>query len=279
MPNSPKKPYDERTSALVTVEEALRAAPIDHREARLLLAAACGFSEASVVAYPERVLPDETQARFREFVQRRGKGEPVAYILGHKEFYSLDLIVNPAVMIPRPETELLVDLALQREFASIVDLGTGSGAIALAIKRQRPQARVVAVDASAAALVVAQRNAVKHGLEVEFRHGRWLEPLAGERFDLILANPPYVAEGDHHLWGLGFEPRGALVSGPDGLDSIREIARDAPRCLVPGGWLLVEHGMGQDGAVRALLSQAGFEDIDSCPDLARIPRVAGGKVK
>jgi release factor glutamine methyltransferase len=263
----------------LTLEQALRSVPIDQREARLLLAAASGFSEASVLAYPERHLPDETQTRFREFVQRREKGEPVAYILGHKEFYGLDLIVNPAVLIPRPETELLVDLALQRAFSSVVDLGTGSGAIALAIKRQRPQARVVAVEASAAALVVAQRNAVKHGLEIEFRHGRWLEPLASERFDLIVANPPYVADADPHLADLGFEPRGALVSGPDGLDAIREIARDAPRYLSPGGWLLLEHGMGQDAPVRVLLSQAGLEQLDSCPDLARIPRVAGGKVK
>ena len=263
----------------MTIEEALRTAAVDARDARLLLAAASGFSEASVVAYPERPLPAETEARFRSYVERRSKGEPVAYILGRKEFYGLEFTVNPAVLIPRPETELLVDLALQRAFASVVDLGTGSGAIAIAIKRQRPQARVVAVEASAAALVVAQRNAVKHGLEIEFRHGRWLEPLVGERFDLILANPPYVAEGDAHLADLGFEPRCALVSGPDGLDAIREIVRDAPRHLSPGGWLLLEHGMGQDAAVRALLSQAGLEDVDSCPDLARIPRVAGGKVK
>lgn len=245
----------------------------------MLLAHAAGFSEASVVAYPERELPAEAEARFLGYVERRAGGEPVAYILGHKEFYGLQLSVNPAVLIPRPETELLVDLALQRGFSSLVDLGTGSGAIALAIKQQRPQARVVAVEASMAALVVAQRNAVKHGLEVEFRHGRWLEPLAGERFDLILANPPYVAEADPHLGDLGFEPRGALVSGPDGLDAIREIVRDAPGFLSPGGWLLLEHGMGQDGAVRALLLQAGLEEVESCPDLARIPRVAGGKVK
>jgi release factor glutamine methyltransferase len=263
----------------LTVLQALQSASIEPREARLLLAAATGFSEASVVAYPERQLSGETEARFRDYVERRARGEPVAYILGHKEFYGLQLSVNPAVLIPRPETELLVDLALQRAFSSVVDLGTGSGAIALAIKQQRPQARVVAVEASAAALVVAQRNAVKHGLEIEFRHGRWLEPLAGERFDLIVANPPYVAEGDPHLADLGFEPRGALVSGPDGLDAIREIVRDAPRYLSRGGWLLLEHGMGQEGPVRALLSQAGLEDVDSCPDLARIPRVAGGKVK
>jgi len=263
----------------LTVQEALSASGIDAREARLLLAEAAGFSQASVLAHPGRELPSDVEKRFLQFTLRRGNGEPVAYIVGHKEFYGLDLIVNPAVLIPRPETELLVDLALEREFSSVVDLGTGSGAVALAIKRQRPQARVVAVEASAAALAVAQRNAVKHGLEIEFRHGRWLEPLAGERFHLIVANPPYVAEGDPHLGDLGFEPRGAVVSGPDGLDAIREIARHAPRHLAPGGWLLVEHGMGQEAAVGALLSQAGLEELDSCPDLARIPRVAGGKVK
>lgn len=264
----------------MTVEEVLRQSGLlDGREARLLLAAAAGFSEASVLAFPERSVPLEVEAQFRDFVQRRRQGEPVAYIVGHKEFYGLELAVNPAVMVPRPETELLVDLALQRDFASLVDLGTGSGAIALAIKRQRPQARVVAVDASAAALQVAKRNAVRLNLEVEFLHGLWLQPLAGERFDLILANPPYVAEGDPHLPGLEYEPRVALTSGADGLDAIREIAREAPRHLAPGGWLLVEHGMGQDGAVRALLSQAGLEEIESCPDLARIPRVAAGKVK
>jgi release factor glutamine methyltransferase len=263
----------------LTVAEALRGASIDPREARILLAAATGFSQASVMAYPERELPAEMQRQFLDFVQRRQRGEPVAYILGRKEFYGLELSVNPAVLIPRPETELLVDLALQRPFSSVVDLGTGSGAIALALKHHRPKARVLAVDASAAALSVAQRNAVKHALEIEFRHGCWLEPLAGERFDLIVANPPYVAEGDPHLRDLGFEPHGALVSGRDGLDAIREIAREAPRHLAPGGWLLLEHGMGQEGAVQALLSQAGLEELASCPDLARIPRVAGGKVK
>ena len=263
----------------MTVEEALRSAAIDLREARLLLAAASGFSEASVVAYPELELPAETEQRYLEFIARRARSEPVAYILGRKEFYGLELIVNPAVLIPRPETELLVELALQREFSSLVDLGTGSGAIALAIKHQRPKARVVAVEASAAALAVAKRNATRLGLEVEWVHGRWLEPLAGQRFDLIVSNPPYVADADPHLAQLGFEPRSALVSGTDGLDAIREITRTAAECLVPGGWLLLEHGMGQDAAVCALLSQAGLEEVDSCPDLARIPRVAGGKVK
>jgi release factor glutamine methyltransferase len=263
----------------LTVQEALEGCAIDAREARLLLAAATGFSEASVIAFREKSLPPEAEERFADFVARRKKGEPVAYILGHKEFYGIDLVVTPAVLIPRPETELLVDLALQREFSSLVDLGTGSGAIALAIKRQRPGAQVVATDASAAALVVAQRNAVRLGLDVGFRHGRWLEPLAGERFDVILANPPYVAENDPHLSDLEFEPRSALTSGPDGLDAIREIVAAAPAHLAPGGWLLLEHGMGQDAAVRSILLHAGLEEVESCPDLARIPRVASGKVK
>lgn len=263
----------------MTVAEALRQAAIDWREARLLLAAASGASEASVAAHPERVLPADVQARFRGFLERRRGGEPVAYIIGRKEFYGLELIVDGDVLVPRPETELLVDLALERQFSSVVDLGTGSGAIALAIKKQRPRARVIAVDASAEALVVARRNADRHGLEIDFRHGRWLEPLAGERVDLILANPPYVTQDDPHLGNLRHEPLIALVSGADGLDAIREIVREAPRHLCPGGWLLIEHGMGQEAAVCALLAQAGLEEVDSCPDLARIPRVAGGKVK
>ena len=166
----------------MTIQQALAASGIDPREARLLLAAATGFSEASVLAHPERQLPSDTQERFREMAARRAAGEPVAYILGRKEFYGLDLTVTPAVLIPRPETELLVDLAIARNPASILDLGTGSGAIALALKRHLPSARVVASDASAAALEVAKRNAVRFALDIEWRHGRWFEPLAEERF-------------------------------------------------------------------------------------------------
>jgi release factor glutamine methyltransferase len=263
----------------VTVQQALAASGIDPREARLLLAEASGFSPSSIVAFPEKALPAGTAALFNQWILRRRGGEPVAYIVGRKEFYSLELAVNPAVLIPRPETELLVELALQRNPASVLDLGTGCGAIALAIKRHLPAAKVTAVEASAAALAVAQRNAVKHGLEVDFRHGQWFAPLAGERFALVVSNPPYVAEGDAHLAALRHEPAGALVSGPDGLDAIREIARGAPDHLAAGGWLLVEHGLGQEGPVRKLFAQAGLEEPRTWPDLAGIPRVTGAKVK
>jgi len=261
----------------LTVGEALRAVGIDAREARLLLAAATGFSEASVLAHPERQLPSQIETSFFDMTRRRVAGEPVAYILGHKEFYGLELAVNPAVLIPRPETELLVDLALARRPASLVDIGTGSGAIALALKRHLPHARVVATDASAAALEVAKRNAVRHGLDVELRHGRWFEPLAGERFEAIISNPPYVMVDDPHLAGLPYEPRLAIVGGADGLDGFRVLAREASAHLLPGGWLLMEHGAGQHEAVRELLEAAGLETTESWPDLAGIPRVSGGK--
>ena len=261
----------------MTVAQALAA--LEAREARLLLAAASGFSEASLIAHPERSLPADAESLYLDFVQKRKAGQPVAYILGRKEFYGLELAVSPAVLIPRPETELLVELALQREFSSLVDLGTGSGAIALAVKRERPRARVVAVEASAAALEVAKRNAVRCNLDIELRHGRWFEPLAGERFDLVVANPPYVAAADPHLEALRFEPQSALVGGADGLDAIRDIARGAPAHLAPRGWLLVEHGMDQDGAVRALLQAVGLEDIATWPDLAGMPRVSGGRLE
>jgi release factor glutamine methyltransferase len=259
----------------LTVQEALAASGIDPREARLLLAAASGFSEASVAAFPERVLPVEVQRQFLESSKRRSAGEPVAYILGRKEFYGLELAVNPAVLIPRPETELLVEIALQKRPSTVLDLGTGSGAIALAIKKHLPASRVTAVEASAASLAVAKRNAVRHNLEVDFLHGEWFAPVGGRRFDVVVSNPPYVAEGDPHLGALRFEPRSALVSGADGLDAIREIARRAPAHVAPGGWLLLEHGLGQDGAVRALL--AGWNEVQTWPDLAGIPRVTGGR--
>ena len=261
------------------VAEALRA--LVPRGARLLLAQATGFSEASVLAHPERELPAEAAALFSDYAARRARGEPIAYVLGVKEFYGLPLAVNSAVLIPRPETELLVELALRAKPASVLELGTGSGAIALALKRHRPSARVVAVERSAAALAVAQRNAVKLGLAVEYRHGSWFDPVAGERFDVVVSNPPYVCEGDPHLreGDVRFEPRSALVGGADGLESIRQIVGGAPAHLNPGGRLLLEHGLGQDAAVRNLLREAGLEGVRTWPDLAGIARVSGGALK
>jgi release factor glutamine methyltransferase len=269
----------------LNIVRALAAAGIEPREARLLLAEACGFSEASVIAQGDAELPPEIGARFAQMVERRRNGEPIAYIVGRREFYSLPLAVGPPVLIPRPETELLVDLALERissnAGASVLDLGTGSGAIALAVKRNRPRARVVAVEMSAAALEYAKRNAAKLGLEIELLHGRWFEPVRGVRFDLIVSNPPYVALEDPHLnqGDLRFEPRYALVAGADGLDEIRDIARNAAQFLNAGGWLLLEHGAGQHEAVQALLAAARFTDITTWPDLAGIARATGGKLK
>ncbi len=269
----------------MTVGEALAREGLARGEARRLLAQATGWSEASLVAHPERDLPAAARARYVDWARRRRAGEPVAYLLGRREFYGLELEVGPAVLIPRPETELLVDLALERLApaapARVADLGTGSGAVALALKHERPRAEVVAVEASAAALAVARRNAARLALDVDLRAGRWFEPLRGERFELVVANPPYVADGDPHLaqGDLRFEPREALAGGADGLAAIREIVAAAPAQLAPGAWLLIEHGLGQDDAVRRLLGEAGLEDAASWPDLAGIPRVSGARCR
>lgn len=265
----------------MNVAAALAAAGLEAREARLLLAAACGVSPASVLAHGERELPAAHAAQFEAWVRRRRAGEPIAYIVARREFYGLDLAVSPAVLIPRPETELLVDLALALRPRSVLDLGTGSGAVALAIKRGLPQAQVVAIDASAAALAVARANAAALGLAVDIREGTWFAPVAGERFELIVGNPPYVAEGDPHLQegDLRFEPRAALVAGADGLDAMRAITAHAAAHLHAGGHLLLEHGLGQDGQVRELLRAAGFAQVTTWPDLAGIARVSGGRVK
>jgi release factor glutamine methyltransferase len=231
------------------------------------------------MASPEQEIPFEVENAFFELTRKRASGEPVAYLLGRKEFCGLDLSVNPSVLIPRPETELLVDLALEKKPASLLDLGTGSGAIAIAVKFKSPRTRVVAIDSDFSALVTAKRNAVKFNLDIDFRHGRWFGPVASERFELIVSNPPYVANGDPHLGALRFEPRGALVSGPDGLDAIREITSAAGLFLLPGAWLLLEHGMGQERAVRGLVEGAGLESVTTWPDLAGIARVTGGKLK
>ena len=225
----------------------------------------------------------DVQKAYAALLERRMQGEPMAYITGHRGFWSMDLEVSPATLIPRPETELLVEQALLRlppDIAcSVADLGTGSGAIALAIADERPRAQVVATDSSVAALAVARRNAQRHGiLNVTFLHGDWLAPLVGQGFELIVSNPPYIQADDPHLaqGDLRFEPANALASGQDGLDDIRRIVRDARPHLHAGGWLLFEHGWNQGDAVRALLANAGYADVFTAQDLEQRDRVSGG---
>ena len=257
----------------------LAAAGIEAREARLLLAEVAGVSVARLASAGDEDVPFEVEDAFLRLAERRRAGEPVAYLLGRKEFYGLELAVSPAVLVPRPETELLVDLAREHRPARVLDLCTGSGAVALAIKRHCPSARVVATDLSPEAITVARRNAERLGLEVEFRVGSLYAPLAGECFDLIVGNPPYVAEGDPHLPALVHEPRIALVGGRDGMDVLRELVASAPRHLHDRGALYVEHGLGQEDPVCGMLNAAGFGAVRSWKDLAGIARVSGGRLE
>jgi len=260
------------------------AARIDPGDAALLLAHALGRPRAWLYAHGDEAPDPAALQRFEALLARREAGEPVAYLTGRRGFWRHELRVTPDTLVPRPETERLVELALERLAPGaplrIADLGTGSGAIALALALERPRARVVATDASPAALEVARGNADALGAgNIEFRHGSWFEPLAGERFDLVASNPPYVADGDPHLaqGDLRFEPAAALASGADGLDDIRVIVRDAPAHLVPGGWLLLEHGFDQGAAVRALLHAAGFAEVGTGRDLEGRDRVGFGR--
>ena len=251
-----------------------------------------GRNRAWLFAHAVDPLPAGLDADFARVVARRWKGEPVAYLTGRREFRGLALDVDPAVLIPRPETETLVDVALAMlptdRPAQVLDLGTGSGAIALAIAQERPLARVLATDRSRAALAVARRNARRLGLaNVAFAGGNWYAALRGRpgaaaklcEFDLIVSNPPYVAEADPHLaqGDLRFEPRRALAAGPDGLDALRTIVAGAPGHLAPGGWLVIEHGYDQARAVRALFAAAGLREFAATRDLAGIARVAAGR--
>jgi release factor glutamine methyltransferase len=267
-----------------TVGELLRTANIDPVDAHALLRAALGVSEAHLAAHPEQALTCLQRDRYVDWVQRRRAGEPVAYLTGEREFYGLSFRVTPAVLIPRPETELLVELALERIAAPapvrVLDLGTGCGCIAVAIAKHRPLARLAAAEISGAALAVARENAVRHGASVEFIESDWLGAVPGRRFELIVSNPPYVAEGDRHLTqgDLRFEPRAALVAGADGLACIRAFVAQARAYLAPGGWLLFEHGHDQAERCRELLGAAGYSEVFSRRDLAGIERVSGGRV-
>ena len=238
-----------------------------------------------LIAHADEVPGLDVQAAYAALVERRAQGEPVAYLTGQRGFWSLDLEVTPDTLIPRPETELLVELALQRlpmhRACAVADLGTGSGAIALAVAHERPRVQVIATDASDAALAVARRNAQRLGISnIALMQGDWLRPLAGQRFALIVSNPPYIEADDPHLGqgDLRFEPAAALASGADGLDAIRRIVGDARGCLEPGGWLLLEHGWKQGAAVRGLLQTAGYSEVFTAKDLEQRDRVTGARV-
>ena len=258
-------------------------AQLDGADAECLLAHAVGRDRSWLYAHADDVVDGRAAVAFQALCARRHAGEPVAYLTGQQGFWTLNLAVSPATLVPRPETELLVELALARIAANaptwLADLGTGSGAIALALASERPQARVIATDASAEALAVARGNAKANRIaNVEFRQGDWLAPLAGQRFDLIASNPPYIALGDPHLeqGDLRFEPPLALASGSDGLDAIRSIVAGGAAHLLPGAWLLLEHGWEQGAAVRALLHVAGFTQVSSVRDLEGRERVTLG---
>ena len=252
-------------------------------DARLLLRRVLRCDAAHLVAYSESALDAEQWHAFQRVVERREAGEPVAYLVGEREFYGYSLVVTPAVLIPRHETELLVELALakfgDRPRARVLDLGTGSGALAVALARELPDADVTAVDRSREALLIAMANAARLKASVSFVLSNWFSALAGDRFQLIVANPPYVAAGDAHLveGDVRFEPLSALASGPEGLDDISYIVARSPHHLESNGWLFVEHGHDQALRVRSLMADAGFAEIASWRDLAGIERVTGGQ--
>jgi len=270
-----------------TVQHALRSGQelgLDRLDSSVLLGHVLNRNRAWLIAHDDHPLTPGEAAAWCEAAVRRADGEPIAYITGHKEFHGLDLRVTRAVLVPRPETELLVDLAIaaidvvleSTNRARVLDLGTGSGAIALACKNACRRAEVFASDASDAALEVARANAIELGLDLELRLGSWWEPWCGERFDLVLCNPPYVADGDPHLATLRHEPRAALVGGSTGLMALADVVRGASGHLAPGGRLWFEHGFDQAEAVAGLLSVAGMTGVDTRCDLAGQPRCTGG---
>jgi len=253
-------------------------------EAEQLLIHVLGVERAWLFAHATDTVDEDSRQRFELLLTRRAEGHPLAYLLGRRGFWTLDLQVNTATLIPRPETELLVEQALARlpsdDMVRVADMGTGSGAIALSIASERPLATVMATDLLGPALAVAVKNAQAHGLDnVWFRRGHWYAALGADRFDMIVSNPPYIAAGDPHLaqGDLRFEPPPALASGADGLDAIREIIAGAHEHLVAGGWLLLEHGWDQGEAIRALLVQAGFDEAQTVQDMEQRDRVTLGR--
>lgn len=270
-----------------TVRECLAAAMalgLERLDAQLLLGQVLGQDRAWLHAHDDHALSTEQLRQFERWVARRHAGEPFAYIVGHKEFHGLDLQVDARVLVPRPDTEVLVDWAIELlngelaavEVPKVLDLGTGSGAIALAVRQACPRSQMTATDISADALEVARTNVSRLDLPIETASGAWWQAVAGRRFHLVLSNPPYIAAGDAHLAALTVEPLGALTPGQSGLEALREIVAQAPAGLEPGGWLLLEHGFDQGEAVRELLRSQGFQQVATRPDLAGLPRCSGG---
>jgi release factor glutamine methyltransferase len=275
------------TASLGAARTRLSASPTPRLDAELLLAQALGCHRTRLHAWPEAEVASQARARFDTLLERRAAGEPVAYLLGEREFWSLALEVTPDVLIPRPETETLVAAVLEDDGVRaatsprLLDLGTGSGCIALALAQERPDAAITAVEQAQAALAVARRNGARHGHgNVEFWAGHWFAPLEGRRFDAIIANPPYVASADPHLQSgdVRFEPTAALDGGPDGLDALRAIAAEAPAHLASSGLLAVEHGADQGADVARLLAAAGLVEVACRADAAGLDRVTLGRV-
>ena len=258
--------------------------PTARLDAELLLAAALGKSRSFLHTWPERIVPSDAALKFAEYLQRRRGGEPVAYILGQQGFWKLDLEVAPHTLIPRPDTELLVEAALEllpATPAKVLDLGTGSGAIALALASERPAWSVTAVDRVLEAVALAERNRQRlHLNNATVLSSHWFSALEGQRFQLIISNPPYIASADPHLveGDMRFEPASALVAGVDGLDDLRLIVAQAPDYLEAGGWLMLEHGYDQAEAVRDLLQTRGFEEVHSRTDLGGHQRISLGRL-
>jgi len=274
----PKAPAAPAVPAAVL----LAASGLPRGEVRALLAHALDVRRERLIAHPETAVPAAAAATFRALAQRRAAGEPLPYLLGTQEFYGRPFAVNADVLIPRPDTETLIDVALaclaSHPAPRVLELGTGSGCIAITLQCERSRACVVATDVSEPALAVARGNAQRLGATVEFRHGDWWAAVpATERYDLVVSNPPYVAAGDPHLADLGHEPSLALTDGDDGLRCLAAIAQIAPTRLVPGGWLVLEHGYDQGPAVAALLASAGLLDVSTASDAAGRPRVTRGQ--
>ncbi|MFJ3057810.1 peptide chain release factor N(5)-glutamine methyltransferase [Herbaspirillum sp. NPDC087042] len=266
-----------------TLATVLKTAPLEPLENRILLCHALRLTRVQLITQSERRLDVAEADALAALLARRLQGEPIAYIVGLREFYGLDFRVTPDVLIPRPDTELLVELAMERlpQRGSLLDMGTGSGAIAVAIAHTRPDASVTALDASAAALDIARGNAAAHHTSVTLLLSDWYQALpAGQTFDVIASNPPYIVAGDQHLsqGDLRFEPVDALTDHADGLSDLRSIIDGAPAHLQRGGWLLMEHGYDQAAAVRALLAGSGFAEVQSWRDLAGIERVSGARL-